>query len=134
MAYRYDLTQDYSFKGDKDISYSGYWVIAIFRLGRPLSYSRKIKGSVGNVIDGVLLRKEKPLIITKECIQLSINSNKRSYLQQLSATLKDSENYLSADMVLTGDWMFAWITTNSADQENPSIYGDKMRLMILIRV
>ena len=111
----YDVSKDYNNEGGADFDTSPSWCIAIFRLGEPLTYSRVDKSSIGSVISGVLSRKEKPLIITSECIQMSVSGSKDNCTETLNATLKGTTNYLSANALLPGDWMMAWIHTNEND-------------------
>jgi hypothetical protein len=115
---KYDVSQDYNKMGGVDFSSSPDWCVAIFRLGRPVSYSRKEKKSLpGSVVDGALLRKEQPLIIRSDIVNMSISGNKNSCVENLNCVLKGSRNYLSADTCLTGDWVFAWIHTNPNDTD-----------------
>jgi hypothetical protein len=112
----YDVSQDYTIE-DGVATSSPSWCVAVFRLGQPLSYSRVDKKGYGSVIGGALLRKEEPLIITSECVQLSISSAKKSYTKTLHATLKGRTNFLSANAILPGDWLMAWMHTNPLDTD-----------------
>jgi len=113
---KYDVSQDYNKEGGTDFSSSPDWCVAIFRLGRPVSYSRKDKKSIpGNVVAGALLRKEQPLIIRSDILHMSVSGNKSSCVETLNCVLKGMNNYLSADTCLTGDWIFAWMHTNPTD-------------------
>ena len=112
---RYDITQDYSSIGGSDFSSSPDWCVAIFRLGRPVSYSRKDTASIGPVISGGLLRKEAPFIIRSDLVQGQINGGKSSHVKTFNCSLKGVNNYLSANTVLNGDWILVWAHTNSTD-------------------
>jgi hypothetical protein len=85
----------------------------VFRLGRPISYSRAEAKSIGDIESGALLRKEKPLIITSDCLGLTVNGSKYSYIKTFSCGLKGDTNYLSSNAMVTGDWLMAWMHTNS---------------------
>jgi hypothetical protein len=113
----YDVSEDYSNLGGQDFSLSSSWCIAVFRLGKPVSYSRKTKASIGSVMDGVFLRKQKPLILTDDVVQMHTSSSKRGYLKTLSATLKGDKNFLSSSFIFPGDWIFAWAHTNPNDTD-----------------
>lgn len=103
---------------DPDRSLNPYWVVAIFPLGKPISYSRKTKASTGNIVEGSLLRKDKPLIITNDIININVNNSKSNYLKSLSLMLKGGDNnYLNANAVLTGDHIMAWITDNQINYQ-----------------
>lgn len=119
----YDVVQEYtkdpsnsvggnSFH-DGSIHLSPGWCLAVIGLNRPLTYSRKQKKSIGDPASGAAQRGEKPLIIFDDCIQLSITRSLRSHTKNLSAVLKSASiNYLSANYVLPGDWIFAWCHNN----------------------
>lgn len=106
----YEVVKDYNVGASEgEISVSPGWFMAVFRLSKPLTYSRKAKTSLGNVVSGAFERAEKPLIIFDDCIQMTISRTKTSHIKNLTATLKSaSVNYLSANAVLPGDWIFAW--------------------------
>src|ERR1035437_3369371 len=76
----FDVGKDYGNEGGQDFTTSPSWCIAIFRLGSPITYSRLGKGSISTIspVAGVISRKEKPLIITSECIQMSVSGSKDS--------------------------------------------------------
>lgn len=95
-----------------------HWVIAVIRLGMPLSFSRKKMSSVTkDVSQGALLRAAKPLVITDDCYQLTVQHSKRNHLGTLSAALHQSDvNYLVE--ILPGDWVMAWVVNNSTDYES----------------
>jgi hypothetical protein len=107
----YDLLKDYD---GSDLGYIGAspgWCMAVVRLNQPVSYSRKQKKSIGEVVSGAYQRRSKPLIIFDDCVRLSISRSCHpgQFTKTLNAVLKSSSvNYLSANAVLTGDWIFAW--------------------------
>src|ERR1017187_191060 len=115
----YDVGKDYGNEGDSDFSASPSWCVAIFRLGTPVTYSRLEKKSVSSisVLGGVVSRKETPLILTDECIQMSVSGSKENCTKTLNATLKGDTNHLSASASLPGDWMMAWMHTNGNDTQ-----------------
>jgi hypothetical protein len=114
---RYDVSLDYSKTASQDNSSSPSWCLAVFRLARPVSYSRKEKASIGPVIAGGMLRKETPFIIRSECVHMSVSGSKASSVKTLNCSLKASTNYLSANTVLNGDWIIAWMHTSEADTD-----------------
>jgi hypothetical protein len=114
---RYDVSLDYNKEGGQELDSSPSWCIAIFRLARPVSYSRKEKASIGPVIAGGMLRKEAPLIITSECVHMSVSGSKNSSVKTLNCALKGATNYLSANTVLNGDWIMGWMHTNPNDTD-----------------
>lgn len=125
-AARYDIIREYQREIKDDttgvtdsshINFSASWAIAIIPLGQPVTYSRKTGKSVGSVVEGAFTRRAKPLIIIDDCVSMTINNPKRSHTKSLQATLKNSGvNYLNQDVVLPGDWIFAWCWNNNEDQ------------------
>lgn len=122
MAQTYNLIKDFTRdpftqneKGLEDITSNPQWIIAIVRMGFPLSFSRKTMSSLTTHLDqGALLRADKPLVITDDCIRMTIGNSKRSHTKTLTATLKQTDiNYLVE--VLPGDWILAWIVNNEYD-------------------
>jgi hypothetical protein len=116
----YDLIADFGYEsGERPdrVDMDPYWSLAIVRLGMPLSFSREKMASITkDVTQGALLRADKPLLITDDCLQLSINNSKKSHKKQLGAYLKQTEvNYLVE--ILPGDWCFAWLVNNRSDHE-----------------
>src|ERR1019366_146847 len=71
-APRYEVVQEYEI-ADECISTSPGWVMAVIRLARPLTYSRRLNKSVGSPSSGAFLRQSQPLIIFDDCTQLSIS-------------------------------------------------------------
>lgn len=91
-----------------ELSTTPFWALAVFQLAVPLTYSRKTQTSVTDTpADGAMLRGD-PLVITGDCVSLSVSSSKSSHTKSLSASLKQSDhNYLVE--ILPGDWIVAWI-------------------------
>ena len=107
-APRYEVVQEYEVV-DECISTSPGWVMAVIRLAKPLTYSRRLNKSVGSPSSGAFLRQSQPLIIFDDCQQLSISRPTGQPLKNLNATIKSaSVNYLSANAILPGDWILAW--------------------------
>lgn len=114
----YNVLQDIALDKEGVLSSNPGWVIAILRLSKPLTYSRKQQGSVGEVISGAFQRKEQPLIISN-ALSLTIHRSKDSHTKNLTATLKSSDvNFLSANAVLPGDWVFAWCHSDEEFTQN----------------
>lgn len=109
----YNVIQDFDQSEDDGyVSFDPYWIVAIYRLGMPLSFDRASMSSVTtDLSQGALLRAEKPLVITDDCLSITITNTKGSYSKQLSCFLKQtSVNYLVE--VLPGDWVLAWMVNN----------------------
>jgi hypothetical protein len=113
----YDIGKDYKNEGGQEFDASPSWCIAVFRLGSPITYSRLERGSLSSVtpISGAISRKSPPLIITSDCIQMSVSGAKDSCVKTLNAILKGDTNYLSANAMLPGDWLMSWMHTNPND-------------------
>jgi hypothetical protein len=115
-AGRYNLIQDFGVSEDTGyVTQDPYWVIAVIRLGLPLSFSRATMSSVTkDITAGAQLRASKPLIITDDCLQITVQNSKRQHTKTLTATLKQTDvNYLVE--ILDGDWVCAWIVNNERD-------------------
>lgn len=115
---RYNLITEFSeFEDTDDISTSPHWVMAVVRLGKPLSYSRKNNASVSlDVTEGAKTR-GKTLVITSDCLQMQVRRDKESHVKSLSASLiQTSTNYLVE--ILPGDWVMAWIVHGEARQQD----------------
>jgi hypothetical protein len=96
-------------------------LIAVVRLGRPLTYSRATQKSVGTVVEGAFTRHEAPLLIVDDVISATIQDSKRSHTKSLQAVLKHTAiNYLDQDAVLPGDWVMCWMFNNEEDLERVS--------------
>jgi hypothetical protein len=126
MAGLYHLLKEYtSVENSDDVSTSPHWVLAVVRLGKPLSYSRKDKKSVTlDVSEGAKTRDE-TLIITSDCVNLQVQGQKESHMKQLQAQLMDvsgpdndrqRRNYLVE--ILNGDWIFAWMVHSREQQDD----------------
>jgi hypothetical protein len=115
----YDVGKDYDNEGGRDFTSSPSWCIAVFRLGTPVTYSRLESRSISTIMptSGVMSRKNAPLIITDDCIQMSVSGGKGNCVKSLNATLKGDTNYLSASAMLPGDWVMAWMHTNKGDTD-----------------
>lgn len=115
-AVTYDVVREYLSNPEANTPAHGFslstspgWCLAVIRLGRPVTYSRQHTRSVGNITTGAFERKEKPLIISDECIQLTISRPGSTHIKTLNAVLKSAKNnYLSANAILPNDWLFAW--------------------------
>jgi hypothetical protein len=112
----YDVGKDYLDSGT-DFSTSASWCIAVFQLGAPITYSRLERKSVSTLspISAVMSRKQAPLVITSDCIQMTVSGSKDNCTKTLNVVLKGEANYLSSNAILPGDWILAWMHTNEAD-------------------
>jgi hypothetical protein len=122
----YDLITDFGVPSDDGyVSTDPYWIIAVFRLGVPVSFSRKLNASNHSVTDGALLRTEKPLVITDDCIQIQVSNSKTSHIKQMTAVLKQTTvNYLVE--ILPGDYVMGWIMNNRTTYETVISKLDKL--------
>jgi hypothetical protein len=107
----YKLLDDYG-AFDKVVQTSPHWVVAVVRLGYPLSFDRtQMKSRTTDLTQSALLRSVKPLVITGDCTNLSVTNDKASHTKSMTATLKQSPiNYLVE--VLPGDWVLAWMVND----------------------
>jgi hypothetical protein len=115
----YNLAQDFGASNLDDLyEMDPYWIIAVIRLGEPLSFNRKKMSSDStDLSSGALLRAALPLVITDDCIQLSVSMGKGAETKSLNATLKQTNiNYLVE--ILPGDWVMAWMVNNRTDYES----------------
>lgn len=116
----YPLITDFGYDADEKpdtIAHDVFWIVAIVRLGMPLSFSRRLMTSVTkDLTQGALLRAEKPLVITDDVVHFQVSASKRSHKTSFSASLKQTDvNYLVE--ILPGDWCFAWLVNNRTDHE-----------------
>lgn len=103
---------------DGCVSTDPHWVLAVIRYAFPLTVSRKKLTKINSkqsLIDTVSFREtsetisktRKTLVITSDCLQLSVNSAKSNHTPTLEAVLAGDTNYLAE--ILPGDWILAWI-------------------------
>lgn len=123
-AFLYDLARDYGETQDSQpqnlnkLGSNPGWLIAVIRLNRPVTYSRRTNKSIGTIVEGAFTRNEKPFLIIDDCVNLTISSNKNNHTQTLQATLRSGSggnNYLNHDILLPGDWLAAWCFNNVED-------------------
>lgn len=116
----YPLLADFVSDPDKDTnpdftSCSPYWVICVFPLALPLSFSRSSMASVHALPGaGAGLRDVGKIIITDDCMSMSISSNKEAHVKSFTASLVQTKTNYLVD-ILPGDWIMAWIV-NSEEQ------------------
>lgn len=108
-AISYEVLQEYG-KNVDVITHNAGWCLAVIRLDKPNTYSRKDKRSIGDVVSGAYQRRSKPFIIFDDCVQLNItrSCSANNFIKTLNAVLQNSVNYLSANVILPGDWILAW--------------------------
>lgn len=94
-----------------------FWVVAICRLGLPLSFSRRTMSSVTkDLTEGFkpIDSAKRLLTITDDILQMQVSCNMKSPTMSMSLTLAHSStNYLIE--ILPGDHVFGWIVNNDAD-------------------
>jgi hypothetical protein len=110
----YPLIAEFVSDADNDTnpdftSCSPFWVVCIFPLALPLTFSRSSMASVEALPGaGAGLRDPGKIVITDDCIAMTITSNKEQHIKSLNASLvQTSHNYIVD--VLPGDWVMAWI-------------------------
>lgn len=116
---RYNVLRDFGDSADPDhIDINPYVLVAIIRLGLPLSFSRVKMASVSNdVSQGALLRAVHPLVIVDDILSLQTQGSKRSHVKNMNVTLKStSVNYMNE--ILPGDHVFAWIVNSLTKQQD----------------
>lgn len=91
------------------------WLVAVFGLGRPVSWSRRQLRSMGEVVEGAFTRAEKPLILDKTVFRLRTEGRKASHVKMLQLGLR-GDDYLNPDLILPGDWVMAWCFNNGQDK------------------
>lgn len=123
-AARYSIGLDFGSDPNPDyMDLSPYWVICAIRQGTLLSYSRRLGKSIyNNLANDPVLNTTSPIIISDDCLNISVNNNKRSPIPTLSATLKQSDtNYLTK--IYPGDYLFCWM-----------VYGEEKYQELLNRI
>lgn len=96
-------------------SCSPYWVICVFPLALPLTFSRSSMASVSALSgSGAGMRDVGKIIITDDCVAMTVSANKEQHVKSLSASLiQTTQNYLVD--ILPGDWIMAWICNHEED-------------------
>jgi hypothetical protein len=115
----YPLSADFGVDPGADLlEMDPYWVIAIIRLGEPLSFNRKkMKSDSTDLSAGALLRADEPLVITSDCLSMNVTMSKNAETKSMNATLKQADiNYLIE--IIPGDWVMAWMVNNRTDFED----------------
>src|ERR1700690_1089380 len=110
---RYSVGLDFGDNPDPDhIDFSPYWIIAVISQGTLLTYSRKTGGSIfQNLANDPVLNASHPLVISDDCLSLSVSGNKRSPNTNFQATIKQTDtNYLTS--IFPGDYLIAWMVNN----------------------
>ncbi len=110
----YNVLEEYTKDSEEhvdSISTNPFWVIAVVPLAYPLSFSRSKNASVTKFpADGAKTR-GKTLVITGDCVSLSVSGSKDSHVKNMQAALKaGSHNYLVE--IMPGDWVLAWIVNS----------------------
>lgn len=94
------------------VNYSPYWIIAVISQGTLLTYSRKTASSTfKNLANDPILNTKAPLIISDDCLNMSVSNSKRDLGVSFQANLKQTDtNYLTE--IYPGDYLFAWMVNN----------------------
>lgn len=118
MAGQYNVIKDFGDLGDPShVDYSPYWVLCIISQGTLLTYNRKTGTSFfKNLADDPVINSVPPLIISDDCLNMSVSGTKRNPAQMFNAALKQTDiNYLTH--IFPGDYLFAWMV-NSKEKYN----------------
>lgn len=116
---RYNVIRDFGdLKDPTGITFDPYVVVAVVRLGLPLSFSRVNQASVTkDVSQGALLRAVAPMVITDDCVSMQTQGSKRAHVKTMNMVLKQTDvNYLNE--ILPGDWIMAWMVNNRTLQQD----------------
>ncbi len=115
-AGRYSVLQDFGTDADSTrIGLDSYWVVAVIRLGLPLSFNRKTMESVTrDLTQGALLRAQKPLVITDDIMSINISGHKGQHKKTLSFQAVQTATNLLVEC-LPGDHVMAWLVNNRSD-------------------
>lgn len=90
-----------------ELSLSPQWLMCCVRFEHRTTYSRTLKKSQ-SLDPSEVVAEARPLIIRRDCTQLSVTKNKRSCVGNLVANLKAGDrNYLAE--ITPGDWILAWM-------------------------
>lgn len=115
----YDLLTDYGIAAGTDpgeISVSAYWIVAVVRFKYPITFSRQAGASFSDVFARAVEVRGRPLIITDDCLSVSVSTTKGSPSSKMNCTLAPGRyDYLSE--VFPDDWVFAWMFNNLSDAE-----------------
>lgn len=103
----------------EELSVTPYWVMAVVRLSKPVSMDRTqlLSAEPGDTVsvsknpaDGVRTRGP-VLVITDDCVDMTVSTVKSQHTSSFQAQLLGSENnYFSA--ILPGDWVLAWMVNS----------------------
>src|ERR1035437_5305361 len=116
----YRILDEFTAEVDPDlISPSPFWVIAVIRFDKPLTFSRAkmLAGDTSVSYDGSgpagRIDERQMLVLSEDVLSMNITHNKESYVSSLSATLMSGDlNYLYE--IQPNDWVMAWIVNNES--------------------
>ena len=118
MAWTYDLIDDY---GANDLPVlTPYFIVAIFHLGAPISYSRSAAASVTSDVKTGVSPRSGITYCQDDVVSIQIHGDKRNHLKTASLRCLSSKNYLNPDIALPGDWIGVWL------MNGPSQYANTM--------
>ncbi len=115
----YSVLNDFGEDFDPEhVDLNSYWVVAVVRLGMPLSFSRATFSSVTrDLTQGALLRAEAPLVISDDCTSMDVSSSKANHTSSMSIALKlSATNYLVE--LQPGDWILGWMVNNRSNYDS----------------
>jgi hypothetical protein len=117
----YDLIKDFGIAPeDKDtVEITGlnpHWVLAVYRLKYPHTFSRAAGGSLSTLMDLGIQIRGKPLVIRSDCQRLHTSGTKTNHLSQLSASLLPGRDYQAE--IFPGDHILAWIVDGQKQSDD----------------
>lgn len=108
------------------VSINPHWLVMVIRYSEPLTSSKfriSVKSEVasGDVSysddNSVISKTREPILISNDCVSLSVSLSKSQYTHFLEAVLKPGNvNYLSA--IMPGDWVLAWMMNSREAYES----------------
>jgi hypothetical protein len=114
MSRVYDVLSDFGLKSSDvqedapdAISTSPSAILVVWRYKHPVTFSRQKGSSFSTIITDAVTLREKPLFVTDDLQNLSVQSTKGSHVSQMSAVLHPGMNYLTE--IFPEDWVAVWI-------------------------
>ena len=115
----YDIIQEYGYSKETipdSLTINASWVMCVFRFKYPYLFDVATGKSFTTDFAKAVEIRGKPFIITDQCVQMDISSNKSSHLSTLNATLLPSHvSYMSE--FFPQDYVFAWMFNNQEDAD-----------------
>lgn len=113
-APRYEITKFFGQSGSKYFTQDAHAVVAVYRLGTPVSYDRSEEKSVSTQpTDGISARSDGPdlLLIHDDIISVTVDRPKSNHVKTAEVRVKGKTSRILRD-VLSGDWIMIWLLPN----------------------